>query len=159
MVKSHGAAQFIEKMKRVHEEAKSTFLKAQEMMKQNYDQHKNPSQEYKEGDKVWLEETNITTDRPMKKLNDKRYGPFDVIEKVGRASYKLRLPTTWKKVYPVFNEVLLTPFTPAEYPSQKKPEPPPPVGVVDLTEKHHTAGGKAKNSAGWQDGTNKMMFY
>jgi hypothetical protein len=71
----------------------------------------------------------------MKKLDDKRYGPFNVIEKVGKASYKLKLPATWKKVYPVFNEVLLTPFTPAKYPSQKKPDPPPPV-IVDGEEEY-----------------------
>jgi hypothetical protein len=70
-VKSHGTEQFVEKMKSVHEEAKSALLKAQETMKHNYDRNKGPSREYKKGDKVWLEGTNITTDRPMKKLDDK----------------------------------------------------------------------------------------
>jgi hypothetical protein len=36
-VKSHGAEQFVEKMKSVHEEAKSALLQAQETMKRNYD--------------------------------------------------------------------------------------------------------------------------
>jgi hypothetical protein len=54
-------------------------------------------------------------------------GPFTIIKKVGAASYKLKLPMIWKKIHPVFNEVFLSPFTPAEYPSQKHPLLPPPV--------------------------------
>ncbi len=65
---------------------------------------------YKEGNKVWLEGTNISTDRPMKKLNDNRFGPFKVIKKVGTSSYKLQIPYTWKSIHPVFNEALLTPY-------------------------------------------------
>jgi hypothetical protein len=42
-----------------------------EMMKRNYDRRKGDLQEYKPGDKVWLEGTNITTNRPIKKLNNK----------------------------------------------------------------------------------------
>ena len=54
-----------------------------------------------------LDGQNITMDRLMKKFADKWYGPFKVIEKVGAATYKLKLPTTWKKLYLVFNEFLL----------------------------------------------------
>jgi Chromo (CHRromatin Organisation MOdifier) domain len=82
-----------------------------------------------------LEGTNITTDRPIKKLDDKRHGPFTVVKKVGASSYKLKLPATWKKIHPVFNEVFLTPFTPPQYASQKHPPPPPPV-IVDGEEEY-----------------------
>ena len=70
-VKSFGATQFAERMKKVHEEAELALTNAQETMKRNYNQHKNFSREYKKGDKVWLEGTNITMNRPMKKLDDK----------------------------------------------------------------------------------------
>ena len=83
---------------------------------------------------MWLEGTNIKTDRPMKKLDNKQQGPFPIIEKVGELAYKLKLPVTCKKVHPVFNEALLTPYTPPEYPLQKKPEPPPPIIVDDEEE-------------------------
>ena len=103
-------------------------------MKQFYDRNRGESREYKKGDKVWLEGTNITTDRPAKKLDDKRHGPFIVEKKVGKASYKLKLPKTWKKIHPVFNEVLLSPFIPPKYKSQKPPDLPPPVMVDDEEE-------------------------
>jgi hypothetical protein len=90
-------------------------------MKRAYDRKRGESREYRPGDKVYLEGTNITTDRPIKKLDDKRHGPFAVIKKVGASSYKLKLPATWKKIHPVFNEIYLTPYTPPSYPSQKQP--------------------------------------
>jgi hypothetical protein len=96
-------------------------------MKRNYDKKKGDSWEYAPGDKVWLEGTNITTDRPIKKLDDKRHGPFIVDKKVGESSYRLKLPATWKKIHATFNEKYLSPFIPAQFPSQKQPDPPPPI--------------------------------
>ena len=62
----------------------------------------------------------------MKKLAEKRYGPFKILETVGSSAYKLKLPSTWKGVHPVFNEVLLVPFN-DPLPSQSVIQPPPPV--------------------------------
>ena len=79
-------------------------------MKWFYDLQQNDACDYKKKDKVWLEATNIKTDWPMKKLTDKWLGPFEVIEKVGQAAYKLKLPLWWKGIYDVFHEVLLSPY-------------------------------------------------
>ena len=116
-------------MEKVREETVSALRRSQETMKKNYNKKKSQAREYKAGDKVWLEGTNIRTDRPIGKLDDKRHGPFEVIKKEGKSAYRLRLPITWKKIHPVFNESLLTPFVPAKFPSQKKPDPPPPIIV------------------------------
>ena len=121
-------------MENIHEEAKSALLQVQETMKRHNDTHRNAVWEYKKGDQVWLEGTNIKTDRPMKKLDNKQQGPFPIIEKVGESSYKLELPATWKEVHLVFNEVLLIPYTPPEYPLQKKQEPPPLIIMDDEEE-------------------------
>lgn len=43
--------------------------------------------------------------------------------------YKLDLPKTWKAIHPIFNESLLTAFKEPQFPSQKKPAPPPAVTV------------------------------
>ena len=76
-----------------------------------------------------MEGKNITTTRPAKKLDDKRYGPFKILEKIGSSAYKLDLPKTWKAIHPVFNETLLTPFHKPVFANQKKPPPPPAVEV------------------------------
>ena len=95
-------------------------------MKRFYDRKRQDSKPYQVGDLVWLEGHHIKTDRPMKKLEDKRYGPFKITEKVGKSAYRLQLPRTWKGIHPVFNEAVLSPYTPPAYPSQHHPPPPPP---------------------------------
>jgi hypothetical protein len=58
------------------------------------------------------------------------YGPFIIQEKIGRSAYKLKLPTSWKGIHPVFNEVLLQPYVPATFPAQPqqtRPIPPAPI--------------------------------
>jgi hypothetical protein len=95
-------------------------------MIQNYNLRKKAPIDHKQGDKVWLEATNIKDARPLKKLCAKCYGPFKILEKVGQAAYKIELPETWKLIHPVFHESLLTPYTIPKFPSQKKRPPPPP---------------------------------
>lgn len=125
-VKNESAEQFAERMKKIREEAQAAIEAAHATMKRYYDHKRSNSQEFKVGDLVWLEGTNIKTDRPTKKLEDKRYGPFKILEKVGKSAYRLQLPSRWKALYPVQNEVSLWPYTPPSYPSQKKDPPPPP---------------------------------
>ena len=65
-----------------------------------------PSPNYQPGDKVWLSTKNIWTERPSRKLEYKQIGPFEIVEKVGFASYRLKLPTTMK-IHPVIHSSLL----------------------------------------------------
>ena len=81
-----------------------------------------------------LEGTNIETTRPTRKLADKRYGPFAIIEKVGSSAYKLKLPPSWSQKHPVFNESLLTPYKSPAFTSQRTPAPPLPELVNDELE-------------------------
>ena len=133
-VKNESAETFAKRMKSIHEEAESALKAAQETMKRYYDRKRGESRDYKVGDRVWLEGYNIKTDRPMKKLEDKRYGPFTILKKVGRSSYQLQLPKTWRSLHPVFNEVVLSPYTPPIFPSQQKELPPPPQIINDHEE-------------------------
>lgn len=126
-VKSQGAVDFAKTMKKIHEEAAAALKQSQETMKRFYDKKKGSSRDYKIGDKVWLEGNNIRTDRPMKKLDNKRHGPFLIKKKIGDSAYELDLPKTWRQIHPVFNESLLTPYVEPSYESQKKPDRPLPV--------------------------------
>lgn len=123
------ATDFKAELEEAGREATATLKKAAEDMKRYYDKGKQPAKQYKAGDKVYVEGKNITTTRPTKKLDDKRYGPFKVLKKVRSSTYKLDLPKTWKAIHPVFNETLLTPFHEPAFPNQKKPSPPPAVEV------------------------------
>jgi hypothetical protein len=99
-------------------------------MKRSYNRSRRPAIAHKKGDKVYLKSTNISTERPSWKLEDRRYGPFPIKRKIGESAYELMLPITWRGVHPVFNESLLTLFRPPKFPSQQKPLPPPPIQVA-----------------------------
>jgi hypothetical protein len=126
--------EFANQMKKVHEETKATLMLAQETMKRNYDKKKGESHNYQIRDRVWLEGTNINTDRPIKKLDNKCHGPFKIIGKEDESVYQLELLKTWRKIYPVFNEKFLSLFTPMQYPSQQLPKPAPPILVEGFEE-------------------------
>ncbi|SJL10435.1 uncharacterized protein ARMOST_13821 [Armillaria ostoyae] len=119
------ASDFSKAIAQIHKETELALEQAAGRMKAQYDKHKRPAQEYHAGDKVWLDATNLHLPRPKKKLDDKRVGPFLVLEKTGASAYKLKLPPHWK-IHPRFNEKLLSPFTPPSFPNQEQPPPPPP---------------------------------
>ncbi len=103
-------------------------------MKRQASLRNNPSHKLNPGDNVYLEATHIKTKRPTKKLDDKQFGPFEIIEKVGASAYHLRLPETWKLIHPVFHESLLTPFHEPKYPGQTRNTRPQPDIVNDIEE-------------------------
>ena len=98
-------------------------------MKESHDRRSRPSVEYQPGDLVYLEATNIKTTRPSKKLGAKRFGPFKIVKKVGRAAYELKLPDQWPGLRPVYNESYLTLHKRSRFPNQQKPGPPPPIEI------------------------------
>jgi hypothetical protein len=63
---------------------------AQAYQKAYYDSKHGPVS-FHEGDLVWLDLRNITSVRPSKKLDLRRYGPC-VVQKVGSQAYRLELP-------------------------------------------------------------------
>jgi hypothetical protein len=124
-VESHNEAanDFAEKMKKIRNEAAAALEKTQKTMKKYYDAHRRDAPEFKVGHKVWLEGKDVATDRPTKKLDDRRLGPYEILEKIGASAYKLRLPET-DLSHPVFNEALLTPYV--EPPAERREERPAP---------------------------------
>lgn len=116
---------FVSKMQEIHSTAQKSLEKAASQMKAQYDKSKRSAVEYKVGDKVWLDMTNLHLPRPKKKLDDKRIGPFEIKDKKGALAYTLKLPTNWK-IHPTFNESLLTPYIPPAFPNQEQPPPPLP---------------------------------
>lgn len=133
-VTNDSAQNFVDHLRNVQKEAAAAMKIAQDTMSRFFDRKRGESRQYQPGDLVWMEGINIRTDRPMKKLDDKRYGPFKILEKVGRSAYRLDIPRSWRGIHPVINEALLSPYTPPAFPSQQPPEPPPPV-LIDGEER------------------------
>ena len=77
---------------------------------------------------MWLKGIHLRTDRPSKKLDHRRLGPFVIQKRIEEQAYRLDLPDTMK-VHPVFHVSLLKPYQANEIPNRVQP-PPPPVIVV-----------------------------
>jgi hypothetical protein len=87
---------------------------------------------YKRGDKVWLDARDIKTTRPAKKLDDKWFGPFQILDKVNDNAYRLKLPTHFL-IHPVFHVSKLRAHQEGDFPGRQPSSRPAPVVIRDGT--------------------------
>ncbi|KAJ1300322.1 hypothetical protein OPQ81_005143 [Rhizoctonia solani] len=111
-------------LKEIHEEAKAALSIANQTYKRYYDERRHEAPKIEVGSKVYLDGANIQTQRPSKKLDHKRLGPYMVAKKVGKYTYQLDLPKSMK-IHPVFHVSLLFPKPSDEF--KREPVNPPPV--------------------------------
>ena len=78
-------------MSKVQEKVEASLKMAVETIKQFYNRTKGEFIQYKKSDKVQLEATNVITKCPIKKLDNKHLGPFEILEKVKKSAYCLKL--------------------------------------------------------------------
>ena len=97
------AMEFVERMKKVHEEAGAALKKAQEDMKRQADRGRRETEDWKKGDKVLLSTKDLVfKERPARKLVDRYIGPYTIEKVVSTNAVKLRLPTSMR-IHPVVN--------------------------------------------------------
>jgi len=65
---------------------------AKKAIKRQFDKKRQNPQELKEGDNIWLEAKNIHSNRPSKKLDQKRYRLFKISKNIGQGVFQLELP-------------------------------------------------------------------
>ena len=135
--RNESAIQFASRIQELRRETEASMKLAVERMKDSYDKKHQEAPQYKPGDLVLLNMKNIRTTRAMKKLDTLRDGPLEVVQKIGKASYRLKLPIAWTKagIHPVFNETLLHPYHAPAFESQRS-DPPPPPDIVDDHEEY-----------------------
>ena len=93
--KVESATEFVERMKRVHEEAGAAMKKTQEEMKRYADQGIKETEEWKKGDRVMLSTKDLVfKERPVQKLTERYVGPYAIEEVVSSNAVKLRLPSS-----------------------------------------------------------------
>ena len=115
-------------MSQLHDILRENMMVAQLCHKENYNKHRQPDPNLRSGDHVWLNTKNIQTTRPSRKLDYKKVGPFRILGKVGRNSYKLNLPPDMR-THPTFHISLLEPYSNNPLCFQCE-DPPPPIGTV-----------------------------
>ena len=122
--------EFKDRMEKSLEEARSALAKAKDDMAQYYNQKRTPAPEYKVGDHVYLDASDIQTTWPSQKLAHRYFGPYVIQRRVGRHAYRLRLPSSMSRLHPVFNVVKLVPASEDPITGQRS-DPPPPPEIVD----------------------------
>ena len=95
--KVESATEFVERIKKVQEEAEAALKKTQEEMKRYADRGRRETEVWKKGDRVLLSTKDLVfKERPTKKLTERYMGPYVVEEVVFSNAVKLRLPSLMK---------------------------------------------------------------
>jgi len=74
--------EFLTEFQRSWKEATKSMEKAQETMKKQFNNKRRNPQGLKVRDNVWLENKNIHSNRPLKKLDQKRYRLFRIMKEI-----------------------------------------------------------------------------
>jgi hypothetical protein len=127
--------EFAERMAQGLEEARSAIAKAKDEYTMYYNRRREPALIFKPGDKVWLDGSDIATNRPSSKLSHRHLGPVVVKACVGRGAYRLALPPHFHHLHPVFPVVKLSIAHPDPIPG-RRPAPPPPTTLVNGEEEY-----------------------
>jgi hypothetical protein len=102
------ANQFAERIALGIEEAKAALTKAKDEHAMFYNRRHEPAPVYAPGDRVWLDGSDIATNRPSSKLSHRCLGPFVVKACVGHGAYRLKLPYQFHRLHPIFPMVKLS---------------------------------------------------
>jgi len=100
--------EFRDRMRDTLEEAKAALAKSKDDMMLYYNQKQTPAPEFKVGDMVFLDASDIQTTRPSRKLSHWRLGPFPIDSQVGNSAYWLCHPPSMGRLHPIFNVVKLS---------------------------------------------------
>ena len=101
-------------MHTVHDESQKELENTQERMQRYTDQDRKEPSEYQVGDLVILNQRNIKTCRPLKKLDHKNHGPFQIEKIISPLAIYLTLLRKWK-IHNVFHISLLEPYRTSEH--------------------------------------------
>ena len=89
--KVESATEFVQRMKRVQEEAEAALKKTQEDMKRSADRGRKETEEWTKGDRVMLSTKDLVfKERPSRKLTERYVGPYAIEEVVSSNAVKLK---------------------------------------------------------------------
>jgi len=121
--------EFKDRMVQGLEEARAALTKAKDEYALYYDCRRTPTPKLKPSDLVWIDNSNIQTTCPSRKLNHHNLGPYPVERHVGHGAYCVKLPPSLQHLHPVFPIVKLYPAAVDPIPGRWAKPPPPPVLV------------------------------
>jgi hypothetical protein len=127
-VASLRAREFAANINELHDYLAESLKLAQERYQTASDERRIPPPIITPGEKVFLLSKYIKTTRPSRKLAEPYLGPFEVIDRIGNNSIRLRLPHELRLIHPVFHISQIEPSTPNRFPD-RQPPPPEPIEI------------------------------
>ena len=134
---------------------------AKKTIKRQFDKKRQNPQGLKEGDDIQLEAKNIYLNRPLKKLDQKRYGPFKVLKAISQGAFQLKLPEGLI-IHNVFNKDLLIQCKRPQYKGQHVDSVPLPDIIneeeeykVEEIRKHWKKGWRTQYLVHWKEYRNE----
>jgi len=95
--KVQSAMEFVERMKKVHEEAEAALKKTQKEMKRYVDRSRKKTEKWEKEDRVLLSTKDLVfKERPARKLMERYIEPYAIEEIVSLNVVKLRLPSSMR---------------------------------------------------------------
>ena len=129
---------------------------AQKNIKKQFDKKRRTPQGLKIRDNIWLENKNIHSNQPLKKLDNKIYGPFRILKDIGSEAFELELPEGWM-IHNVFNKDLLTRCMEPKFKGQHMEPASPPTIInkeeeyeVEEVRKHQKRGKEVQYLVHWK---------
>ena len=140
--------EFLTRLQRSWEKATKSMEMAKEAIKRQFNKKRQNPQELKEENNIQLEAKNIHLNRPSKKLDQKRYGPFKISKDIGQGAFQLELPEG-QMIHDVFNENLLTQCKEPQYKSQHM-EPTLLLDIINEEEEYKVEKIRKHRKRGWK---------
>ena len=101
--KVESAMEFVERIKKIHEEVEAALKKTQEEMKRYAERSRKEMEKWKKGDRVLLSIKDLVfKERLVRKLMERYIGPYVIEEVVSTNMVKLQLPSSMR-IHPVVN--------------------------------------------------------
>ncbi|KJZ68122.1 hypothetical protein HIM_12487 [Hirsutella minnesotensis 3608] len=121
------AEHIVQRLREATEWAQAAIASAQEQQEKNANTRRQPADQFKPGDKVWLRLRNVRSDRPCKKL-DWLSAKYTVLETIGSHACRLDTPPG---IHNVFHVSLLRLAADNPLPSQTSDDYRPPAILTD----------------------------
>lgn len=122
----------LRELREARKDAEAALRMEKRAMKQTFEAGKPLPHTFTPGQKVWLSSKDISISHPSRKLAPRQLGPYEVLERTGDLTYRLRLPPSMHQ-HPVFHVDRLSPWHGNPI-NGLDPPPPPPVQVNDALE-------------------------